>query len=302
VERRRKSMVRKYFTLVVLCVLALAIGALGQQTGITVQIPGVGGTPWFAGLPGQGIGGFEPLNDLESSGTGNNISGGGPASTPADWQGWSGGNIPISVLTSGPINGARAAVNGMGNAAAVAGAGVVGGPLGALGMLGTLFPRTFWGACFRGDIICGIADPGGLVWQGPTRVGLEPNLLEGELTGGANWGGLGKDHTFDVIDLRTERNIGPITGWQNEETGVARVELANLKLETRGQGLGTEGYNLWERGLPKAIKRVTLNARTTPDAAGNIPRDFWLKQGFTNAPGARPGPSAGIEMFKMINQ
>jgi hypothetical protein len=127
----------------------------------------------------------------------------------------------------------------------------------------------------------GLGGPG---WSGPTRVGIVPNTLDGyETGGGSDWGGLGTDHTFDVIDLRSGRNIGTITGWQNAETGVARVEFANIKQPFRGGGLGAEGYRLWENALPKSIKRVTLSARVTPDAQGRIPRDFWLQMGFRDS-------------------
>jgi hypothetical protein len=71
--------------------------------------------------------------------------------------GWSGGDIPLAVLTSGPINGAREAVNFMGGVEAAAGAAGVGAAVAeAAGMFTAL--RSAWllyGPSFLIGMACG---------------------------------------------------------------------------------------------------------------------------------------------------
>ena len=67
-------MAGKHFTrLLFALILLTSLLTFGQDVGVTVQLTGAGGNTWFGGLPGQGVGGFEPLNDLGSSSLGNSI-------------------------------------------------------------------------------------------------------------------------------------------------------------------------------------------------------------------------------------
>jgi hypothetical protein len=277
-------MAGKKFTLAV--VFLLGALAFGQEN---TQGTGTAGVATFTWNSSVGAGQFSSYASAGEAPTqssslpdtiGTGAQAGGSAGSGASIVGYAGGDIPLSVLASPVLQQASSAVNLMGSVAAIAGATAVGDVPAGIGVLISLFPQYAPGANCPG---CAIGMVPGGRWQGPTRVGLAVNTLEGFEAGGANWGGLGEDHTFDVIDLRSGRNIGTITGWQNAETGVARVENTFMQRGVRGEGLGGEGYHLWENSLPKSINRITLSARTTPDAQGRIPRDFWLQMGFRDS-------------------
>jgi hypothetical protein len=169
-------MIKRYFILI--AVVLLAGMAVGQDPGdpqpsqgdsnppcncdimVNSMSPDNGdmtiGTAW---MNANGMTWDAAVNDavgISSDGTGGDSSGFGGGE--AGMSNWAGGNIPISVLTSGPLRGARAAVNGMGNVAAIGGATVIGGPIGGAIMLMNLFPSLRPGANCP-ECMIGMVDP-----------------------------------------------------------------------------------------------------------------------------------------------
>jgi hypothetical protein len=144
-------MARKHFTLL-LVVLLLSVVAVGQDSGgdnggdlpddpgslpCAGSAQGCGASPW-APWPGYSQITFPPFTfdgggfDQSAGAAGGDTSGtfNQPAQ-PADWDGWSGGDLPLSVLGAPPINGARNFVNVAGGVEAGAVALAIGGPTAA---------------------------------------------------------------------------------------------------------------------------------------------------------------------------
>jgi hypothetical protein len=138
-------MAARHFTLV-LVVFLLSLVAVGQDNGgndgsdlpddpgslpCVGSAQGCGATQWTP-WPGYSPITFPPLT---FDGGGFDQSGGAPGgdtsgtfAEPADWYGWNGGNIPLSVLTTPPINGARNFVNLAGGVEVGAASLAIGGP------------------------------------------------------------------------------------------------------------------------------------------------------------------------------
>jgi hypothetical protein len=180
-SQRERLMAAKYSTLVV--VLMLSLGALAQNQQ---PVPDGEGSPQYQIQIDSGINGGSSfmawMNQSSWDAAVNNSVGLSGATADSvvsnqEWSDYAGGNIPLSVLTSGPMRGARAAVNGMGDVAAIGGATVAGGPMGGAMMLMNLFPSLAPGAsCIHDNPPCSV----GIIYGAPGEPGGGWGAASGE--------------------------------------------------------------------------------------------------------------------------